>query len=650
MGRIVWSPKKEHVLSSQMWDFMLEVNEKHNTRLKGYDDLYSWTIAHPHLFWNDIWEYCDIIHSLPFSQVVEDFTSMPGAKWFPSARLNFAENLLRFRDDNPALVFRGEDKIERTLSYKELFSLVAKTSSALKSAGVSSGDRVTGFIPNIPEAVIAMLAAASIGAVWSSSSPDFGIKGVLDRFSQIKPKVLFAANGYFYNGKHFDSLEKLKGILNQLPSVERVVIIPYTKESPRISSIPNAVLYDDFISGEKANTIEFNQLPFDHPLYIMYSSGTTGLPKSIVHSAGGTLIQHVKELCLHTNLTRKDTIFYFTTCGWMMWNWLVSSLAVGATVVLYDGSPFYPNSGAMWKLTEELGITIFGTSAKFIAASENAGVIPHKHFDLSKLKVILSTGSPLIEENFDYIYRDVKTDVQLSSISGGTDIISCFALGNPILPVYRGELQCRGLGMAVDSFDKNGNTLRNRKGELVCKKTFPSMPVYFWNDPDGQKYHDAYFGVYPGIWSHGDYITINDHGGVKIFGRSDATLNPGGVRIGTAEIYRIVEGFSEIADSLVVGQDWEGDERIILFVKLAEGVSFSKILSGSISDAIRKNCSPRHVPEKILETKDIPYTISGKKVEIAVRKIISGEDINHRDALSNPESLDFYIDLIELRS
>ena len=650
MGKIVWSPKKEHILSSQMWDFMLTVNEKHNIQLKGYDDLYSWTIENPQLFWDDIWEYCDIIHSFPYTQVVDDMTSMLGAKWFPSARLNFAENLLRFRDDNPALVFRREDKLERTLSYKDLFSLVAQTSSALKSAGVTSGDRVAGFIPNIPEAVIAMLAAASIGAVWSSSSPDFGIKGVLDRFSQIEPKVLFASDGYYYNGKRFDSLKKLKGILKQLPSVEKVVIIPYTNKSPDISSLSNAVLYDELIYGGNASTIEFNQLPFDHPLYIMYSSGTTGLPKSIVHSAGGTLIQHMKELCLHTNLTRKDTIFYFTTCGWMMWNWLVSSLAVGATVVLYDGSPFYPNSEAMWKLTEELGITIFGTSAKFIAASENAGVKPNDRFNLSNLKVILSTGSPLVEENFDYIYRDVKTDVQLSSISGGTDIISCFALGNPILPVYRGELQCRGLGMAVDSFDENGNSLLNRKGELVCKKAFPSMPVYFWNDPNRQKYHDAYFDVYPGIWSHGDYITLNDHGGVNIFGRSDATLNPGGVRIGTAEIYRIVEGFSEIADSLVVGQNWEGDERIILFVKLGKEISFSNKLSESISDAIRKNCSPRHVPAKILETKDIPYTISGKKVEIAVRKIISGEDVTNRDALANPESLDFYKNLTALQS
>ena len=650
MGKIVWSPKKEHVLSSQMWDFMLTVNEKHNTQLIDYDELYSWTIANPHLFWENIWEYCNILHSCPYTQVVDDVKKMPGAKWFPSSRLNFAENLLRFRDDHPAVIFRGEDKIERTLTYKELYRSVAKTTEALISCGITSGDRVVGFIPNIPEAVIAMLATASIGAVWSSSSPDFGIKGVLDRFSQIEPKVLFAADGYFYNGKRFDSLRKLKGIVKQLPSLERVVIIPYTMECPDIASIPNAVLYDDFISGKKVDTIEFNQLPFDHPLYIMYSSGTTGLPKSIVHSAGGTLIQHLKELRLHTDLTRMDTIFYFTTTGWMMLNWLVSSLAVGATVVLYDGSPLYPNSDSMWKMAEELGITIFGTSAKFIAASENAGIIPHKQFNLSKLKVILSTGSPLVEENFDYIYRNVKNDVQLSSISGGTDIISCFALGNPILPVYRGELQCRGLGMAVDSFDENGNSLINQKGELVCTKAFPSMPVYFWNDPNGQKYYDAYFDVYLGIWSHGDYITINDHGGVKIFGRSDATLNPGGVRIGTAEIYRIVEGFSEIADSLVVGQNWEGDERIILFILLSKGESFSEKLAESISDAIRKNCSPRHVPAKILKTIDIPYTISGKKVEIAVRKIICGEDVTNRDALSNPKSLDFYKDLIELQS
>ena len=521
---------------------------------------------------------------------------------------------------------------------------------ALRKAGVEKGDRVAGFMPNMPEAVIAMLAAASIGAVWSSSSPDFGIKGVLDRFTQIEPKILFSANGYFYNGKPFDSLEKLNSILKKLPSVKKVVVVPYSEKDPDISYVRDGILYDDFASGQYAAELTFEQLPFDHPLYIMYSSGTTGLPKSIVHGAGGTLIQHLKELRLHTDLTRDDTIFYFTTTGWMMWNWLVSSLAVGATIVLYDGSTFHPDSGAMWRLAEQLRISIFGTSAKFIAASEAAAEKPLKQYDLKKMRAILSTGSPLIEENYEYVYRDIKKDLQLASISGGTDIISCFALGNPTLPVYRGELQCRGLGMKVDAYDAEGTSVRNEKGELVCTAAFPSMPVYFWNDEDGSKYHNAYFNRYPNIWHHGDYIEINDHGGVKIFGRSDATLNPGGVRIGTAEIYRVVENLPEIADSLVVGQDWEDDERVILFVKLNDNSDLTEDLRKSIKSSIRTNCSPRHVPSKILPIADIPYTINLKKVEIAVRKMIHGEEVKNKDALANPDSLELFRDLTELQS
>ena len=573
---------------------------------------------------------------------------MPGATWFKGARLNFAENLLRSRDNRPAIHFQGEGQTLRTLTHQELFYEVEKLAHSLRDSGIQKGDRVAGFMPNMPETVIAMLATASIGAVWSSSSPDFGIKGVLDRFSQIEPRIIFASNGYYYNGKEFDSLGKLWDILTELPSVEQVIVTPYLSRDIDLSKHNNATIYSDFISDDP-DPITFEQLPFDHPLYIMYSSGTTGLPKSIVHGSGGTLIQHLKELRLHTNLNQGDTIFYFTTCGWMMWNWLVSSLAVGATIVLYDGSPLYPDSGAMWKMAQDLGINVFGTSAKFIDTCNAASLMPNQDYDLSQLRAILSTGSPLVEENFDYVYHAIKNDVLLSSISGGTDLISCFALGNPTLPVVRGELQCRGLGMDVRSYDQHGRSVTNKKGELVCTKAFPSMPIHFWNDPDGSKYQKAYFETFPGIWHHGDYIEINDHGGVKIYGRSDATLNPGGVRIGTAEIYRVVEAYQEVEDSLVIGQEWKDDQRVILFLKMSMGNDLSDDLMKNIKNEIRTHCSPRHVPAIILETPEIPYTINGKKVEIAVRKIIAGSTIANQDALANPDSLGFYKDLPELR-
>jgi len=641
----MWKPSVEQIERSQMFEFKEFINTRHGLNLDSYTDLHDWSVDNIHEFWAFAWEFFDIIHTQPYTQVVDDVSKMPGAKWFTGARLNFAENLLRRRDDKTALIFKGESQPVRKLTYAELYSEVAKTAAALRTAGVEKGDRVAGFVPNMPESIIAMLATTSIGAIWSSSSPDFGIKGVLDRFSQIEPKVLFAANGYFYNGKSHDSLEKLKGILHELPSVEKVVVIPYSDEDPDIRTISNSIFFSDFIDNDEEE-IEFEQLPFDHPLYIMYSSGTTGLPKSIVHGAGGTLLQHLKELQLHCDLCEQDTIFYFTTCGWMMWNWLVSSLVTGASLVLYDGAPFFPDANAMWKMAEELGITVFGTSAKFIAGSEAAGNKPISTNDLSNVRLILSTGSPLMEENFDYIYRDVKKDVQLASISGGTDIVSCFAGGSPMLPVYRGELQCSGLAMDVDAFDHKGKSSRNAKGELVCKKAFPSMPIYFWNDPDGQKYHNAYFDKFENIWYHGDYIEINDHGGVTIFGRSDATLNPGGVRIGTAEIYRVVEQMREITDSLVVGVQSDGDELVALFLKMDEGTILNDNLINQIKSSIRANCSPRHVPSIIKSVEDIPYTISGKKVELAVKKIIHGEEVTNKDALANPEALECFKDIL----
>ena len=649
MNTAIWKPNADELHNTQISVFKDKINSTFDLKLATYPELYEWSIKNIPEFWAQVWGFTDIIHSDPFNSVVDDPTKMPGAKWFAGVRLNFAENLLRFRDNRPAIHFQGEGQTLRTLTHQELFYEVEKLVHALQNFGIQQGDRVTGFMPNMPETVIAMLATASIGAVWSSSSPDFGIKGVLDRFSQIEPRIIFAANGYYYNGKEFDSLEKLWGILADLPSVEQVVVIPYLDRDINLPGQNNAIIYSDFISDDP-DPITFVQLPFGHPLCIMYSSGTTGLPKSIVHSSGGTLIQHLKELRLHTNLTPDDTIFYFTTCGWMMWNWLVSSLAVGSTIVLYDGSPLYPDSGVMWKMAQDLDITVFGTSAKFIDTCNAANIKPSRDYDLSHLRVILSTGSPLVEENYDYVYQDIKDDVLLASISGGTDLISCFALGNPTLPVVRGELQCRGLGMDVQSYDQNGTSITNEKGELVCTKAFPSMPIYFWNDPDGSKYQKAYFDKFPGIWHHGDYIEINDHGGVKIYGRSDATLNPGGVRIGTAEIYRVVEAYQEIEDSLVIGQEWKDDQRVILFIKMSSRQNLNDDLVAKIKKAIRNQCSPRHVPAIILETPEIPYTINGKKVEIAVRKIIAGLAVTNRDALANPESLDFYHDISELKS
>jgi len=649
MAKLLWTPSEERIRNSNMYRFMQFVNQRYDRNFSDYPALYQWSIDQIPDLWASLWEFTDIIASTPYERIVDDLEKMPGAKWFPGARLNFAENLLKYRDDRLALVFRGEDQVNRRMTYAELYDEVARVSRSLKAAGVSVGDRVVGFMPNMPETIIAMLAATSLGAIWSSCSPDFGIKGVLDRFGQIRPKVLFTADGYFFKGKKLDSLERIGNILKELSSVERVVVVPYTETKPDIAAVPHAVHYNDFRASENGLDIEFAQLPFDHPLYIMYSSGTTGLPKCMVQSAGGILIHHLKELLLHTDLKREDNIFYFTTCGWMMWNWLTSALGGGATLVLYDGNPFHPDPGALWKMTEEEKITIFGTSAGYIAALQNTGLKPREQYDLSSLRSLLSTGSPLSIEGFEFVYREIKEDIQLSSIAGGTDLNGCFALGNPIGPVYAGELQCRGLGMKVEAFDENGRPVIGTQGELVCRAPFPSMPIYFWNDPDNTKYLSAYFDVYPNIWRHGDYIEVTERGGVVFFGRSDATLNPGGVRIGTAEIYRQVDQLEEIDDCVVVGQNWKNDVRVILFVVMANGVELTDEIRNRVRQVIRTNASPRHVPAKILAVPDLPYTHNMKKVELAVKKIIHDQPVRNQDALRNPEALAYFAHLSELQ-
>ncbi|MBT5096868.1 MAG: acetoacetate--CoA ligase [Candidatus Marinimicrobia bacterium] len=648
MNTILWKPSKDQINSSQLEAFRLQVNSRFNLKIENYSELHSWSISNINDFWKAIWGFMAIKCSSNYNQVVDDENKMPGAKWFDGLLFNFAENLLRIKSDKAAIIFQSENADSKIISYNELYDEVEKVASTLRKMGINNGDRIVGIMPNLPETVIAMLATTSIGAIWSSCSPDFGTQGILDRFTQINPKIIFASDGYFYKGKSFDSLNKLKDLLNHLPSVRKVIITPFVRENPDISSINNSLVWNDFIDP-KPNPIIFEQVPFDHPLYIMYSSGTTGKPKSIVHGAGGTLIQHLKELRLHTDININDTVFYFTTCGWMMWNWLVSNLAIGSTILLYDGSPFHPDRNSMWDMIDNYKVSHFGTSPKFLETCRDTKLSPIKTHSLKSLKSILSTGSPLVEECFEYVYKHIKKNIQLSSISGGTDIISCFALGNPILPVINGEIQCLGLGMDVAAFNKNGEDLVNKKGELVCKKAFPSMPVYFWNDKNGKKFFDAYFNKFKNVWHHGDFIEINNYGGVKIFGRSDATLNPGGIRIGTAEIYRVVDRFDAVNDSLVIGQSINDDERVILFIIISNGYKFSNKLVHDIKKTIFKECSPRHVPEIILEAKDIPYTINGKKVEIAVKKVINGENVENKDALKNPEALDLFKNIRQLK-
>ena len=643
----LWSPTPERVEATRVAAFIKAVRTDFAADLSGWDDLYQWSIEQPGNFWTAMWDFGGVIAETRGERVVADIDKMPGARWFPDARLNFAENLLRRRDDSPALIFSDEQGRRRDLSNGDLYDAVSRLAQALADCGVVAGDRIAGFLPNVPEAAIAMLAATSLGAVWSSCSPDFGIKGVMDRFGQIEPKVLFTADGYIYAGKRIDSLERAKAVAAQLPNLKQLVVVPYLGEQPALDGL-DAVGLADFVAPYAAADIAFVRLPFNDPLYIMYSSGTTGVPKCIVHGIGGTLIQHIKEHQLHCDVKPGTRLFYFTTCGWMMWNWLMSALASQATLVLYDGSPFHDDGRVLFDLAATVGINVFGTSAKFIDACEKAGLAPAQTHDLSAVDTILSTGSPLKPEGFDYVYAEVKSDVCLTSMSGGTDLIACFVGGNPMGPVWRGEIPARALGMKVEVFDGNGAPVRGAKGELVCIASFPSMPIGFWNDADGAKYHAAYFDVYPNVWRHGDYVELTEHDGMIIYGRSDTVLNPGGVRIGTAEIYRQVEQIDEVVEGLVIGQDWDADTRVVLFVKLREGATLDAALVDRIKRRIRENATPRHVPARIVEVADIPRTISGKIVELAVRNIVHDRPVKNIDALANPEALEYFRNRPEL--
>jgi acetoacetyl-CoA synthetase len=626
-----------------MTRFIQHVNRAHRLRLRTYAQLYEWSISRIPDFWACMWEFAKIRASQPCGAVVSDLAVFPGAEWFPGARLNFAENLLRFRDDRPALIFRGEGLRPVRVTYAQLYSRVARLATSLKELGIRPGDRVVGYMPNLIETAVAMLASASIGAVWSSCATDIGPAAALERLGQLEPRVLITADGYYYKGKVFETLESAAAVARGMASLERVIVVSYIRHRPDIDGVPKATHWGDFVARSEPTELEFEQLPFDHPLFIMFSSGTTGKPKCMVQGAGGVLINHLKELLLHTDLRRDDRIFYITSCSWMMWNWLLSSLAVGATVILYDGNPNYPDLSAMWHIIEEEQITIFGCSASYLQFMRKEGFSPRRRFGLASLREISQTGSPLSAEGFEYVYGEIKQDLHFNSISGGTDINGCFAAGSPTLPVHAGELQCPALGMKIKAYDEKGTAVIGRQGELVCEAPAPSMPLYFWNDPDGSKYRSAYFDVFPGIWRHGDYVLFHaDTGGLTFYGRSDAVLKPSGVRIGTAEIYAQLETITEVTDSLAVGQDLHEEQRVVLFVKMAPGQALTDELRDRIRKTLRTNASPRHVPALILEAPEIPYTLNMKKVESAVTNILNGRPVANQDALSNPSCLDYF--------
>jgi len=644
----LWTPSPERIEQTNVTSLINKINADWDVSLTNSEHLHQFSVTEMEKFWRSLIEYAELNGETWTGPELVDRNKLPGAKWFPEARFNYAENILKRRDDADAFVFWGENKVKRRMSFKTLYDQVSSISQALKGMGVGPGDKVAGYLPNLPETIIATLAAASLGAAWSSCSPDFGAQGVLDRFSQIKPKVVFCANGYHYNGKTHDSLGKVEEIVIQLPSVEHVVVIEYLDGAPDLSGLKNAQHWGDVIANHAPNEIEFAQLPFDQPLYIMFSSGTTGAPKCIIHSAGGSLLKHASEHLLHCNMKRDDRIFFFSTCGWMMWNWLVSSLAWGATVLLYDGSPFYPSPNILFDYVDAENMTLFGTSAKFIDALSKNGVRPMDTHDLGSVKIMCSTGSTLAPEGFDYVYGAIKKNVHLVSFTGGTDIMGCFMSGDPTKPVWRGELQQAVYGMDVDVFDDNGKSIQGEKGELVCKQPFPTVPLGFLGDPDGSRYHDAYFAVYDNIWCQGDFVEHTEHGGYIMFGRSDATLNPGGVRIGTAEIYRQVERLDEVKESIVIGQSWDNDVRVVLFVVLSAELTLDDKLTKKIQNQVRANCTPRHVPAKILQVEDIPRTKSGKITELAVRDIVHGRVVKNVEALANPEALAFYEGRVEL--